>query len=243
MWRIPPHTCSMEAGTGEGAAGRGWEGEGAASPSSSITARRLCLRDLSPPMSPVINVFTSKEAPWTLKGSEWSSSVTCAPSREETHPPPSRLSRLWTAVRTDLVAAQEYKLASHEHVHVCTYLRAPAPVNTFPRHEGVTGSIKRPGRSWSYTAICEYLYVQSVCWKTAAAPLVGSPPPPRSRLQMFCHPEKGGDTIGGCPQLGIRRFGEDTWKPRTEMHLTKVSLTHKTTLGEVTFCCLCFLLL
>lgn len=159
--------------------------------------------------------------------------------------PIPRASHLWTAVRTDLVAAQEYKLASHKHVHVCTYLRVPAHVNTFPRHEGVTGSIKRPGRSWSYTAICEYLCVQSVCWKTAAAPPVGSPPSPTpgSRLQMFCHPEKGCDTIGGCPQLGIRRFGEVSWKPRTEMHLTKVSLIHKTTLGEVLSVVCVFLLL
>lgn len=72
--------------------------------------------------------------------------------------------------------------------------------------------------------------------------MAAPPVPPPSRLQMFCHLEKGCDMIGGRPQLGIRRLGEDTWKTRTEMHLTKVSLTHKTILGKVfsvvcVFCC------
>lgn len=66
---------------------------------------------------------------------------------------------------------------------------------------------------------------------------------------MFCHLEKVCDRIGGRPQLGIRTFGEDivlfelTQKTRTEMHLTKVSLTHRLHWGKffllsvVFFCC------
>lgn len=61
-------------------------------------------------------VSTSKGMPTRQKGS--ARGDLCTFWRRDT---PPGASHLWTDRRTGLVVIQEYKMASHEHIHVCAY--------------------------------------------------------------------------------------------------------------------------
>lgn len=65
-------------------------------------------------------VSTSEGTPERPKASEWPS--TCQGDPHST--PTLQASHLLIDRRTGLVATQEYKTASKEHIHVCTYLQA-----------------------------------------------------------------------------------------------------------------------